>query len=89
VATWQGILVGALGVVMFMASGVIGRPWGIPVALGLQVVMIASGLAVLALGGLGLLFGLVWVYLLWLRKDIRRRMAAGTLASQQPKSTTD
>lgn len=88
-ATWQGILVGVLGLLMFLACGVVGRPWGIPVALGLQIVMIASGLAVLTLGGLGILFGLVWVYLLWLRKDIRRRMAAGTLASQQPRSTTD
>ena len=73
---------------MVVASGLVGRPWGVGLALALQVVMMAAGFALVALGVLGVLFALVWVYLLLLRRDIRRRMAAGTLASQQP-STTD
>ena len=40
----------------------------------------------LVASGVGLLTTLlaVWLWLLWLRRDVARRMAAGTLASQQP-----
>jgi hypothetical protein len=31
----------------------------------------------------GVLFGLVWAYLLWLRRDVAQRIAEGTLPSQQ------
>jgi hypothetical protein len=89
IATWQGILVGVLAVLMIVASGTVGRTWGIGFALGLQVVMMAAGFAVLTLGILGLIFGLVWVYFLWLRRDITRRLAEGTLPSQQQPSTSD
>src|SRR5262249_5857791 len=58
-ATWQGILVGALALALFVACGFAGRPWAIGLALGLQVVMIACWFAVTALGILGVIFALV------------------------------
>jgi Protein of unknown function (DUF4233) len=86
-ATWQGILVGALALAMFLACGVAGRPWAIYLGLGLQVVLLACWFAVTALGILGLIFGLVWTVLFWLRRDVTKRMTAGRLPTQQ--STSD
>lgn len=87
-ATWQGVLVGALAVALLLTCGVMRRPWGIWVAAGLQVVMIACWVALPALGILGLIFGVVWAILLWMRWDVARRMAEGRLPSQQ-QSTED
>lgn len=75
-ATWQGILVGALALALFLTIGVAGRPWGIWLVLGLQLVMIACWFAVTALGVLGLIFGVVWGLLLWFRREVARRLAA-------------
>jgi hypothetical protein len=77
-ATWQGLLVGALALALFLACGVAGRPWGIGLVLGLQVLMIASWFAVPALGVVGLVFGLVWLCLLWFRREVARRVAQST-----------
>ncbi|TDV38709.1 DUF4233 domain-containing protein [Actinophytocola oryzae] len=82
-ATWQGVLVGVLALALLLTCGVLRRPWGRWVAAGLQVVMIACWFAMVALGILGLIFGLVWALLLWMRHDVARRMAQGTLPSQQ------
>ena len=73
-ATWQGVLVGALALALFLAVGAAGRPWGIGLALGLQLVMIACWFAVTALGVLGLIFGLVWALLLWFRHQVAKRV---------------
>ncbi|WP_086820795.1 DUF4233 domain-containing protein [Allokutzneria sp. NRRL B-24872] len=75
------ILVGALAVAMVVASGVQGKPWGVGLAVALQVLMIACGFVVFALGVLGVVFALVWGALLWLRQDLRRREAAQAAAS--------
>jgi hypothetical protein len=82
-ATWQGLLVGALALALLLTCAFLRRPWGRWVAAGLQVVMIACWFAVVALGVLGLVFGLVWAVLLWMRWDVARRMAEGRLPSQQ------
>lgn len=86
-ATWQGVLVGVLAVALLVTCAVLRRPWGIWVAVGLQAVMIVCWVALPALGILGLIFGVVWAILLWMRWDVARRMAAGRLPSQQ--STED
>jgi uncharacterized protein DUF4233 len=82
-ATWQGLLIGALALALLLTCAVLRRPWGRWVAAGLQVVLIACWFAVVALGVLGLVFGLVWAVLLWMRWDVARRMAEGRLPSQQ------
>jgi len=82
-ATWQGVLVGALALALLATCAFLRRPWGKWVAAGLQVVMIACWFAMVALGVLGLVFGLVWAVLLWMRHDVARRMAQGRLPSQQ------
>ena len=82
-ATWQGVLVGALALALLVTCAFLRRPWGRWLAAGLQVVMIACWFAVVALGVLGLVFGLVWAVLLWMRHDVAKRMAEGRLPSQQ------
>lgn len=86
-ATWQGVLVGVLALALLLTCAVLRRPWGLWLAAGLQVVMIACWFAFVALGILGIVFGLVWAVLLWMRWDVSKRMAEGRLPSQQ--STED
>jgi hypothetical protein len=62
----------ALG--MVAAAGVQGRPWGLGLALGLQVAMVGGWFAHPALGAMGLLFLLVWGYLLYLRREVGQRL---------------
>jgi hypothetical protein len=61
----------------------VGRPWAIPAVVGLHVLLIASWLLLPAMGVIGVIFGLVWIYMLWLRKDLLKRMAEGRLPAQQ------
>lgn len=68
------IIVG-LAVAMLLAAFVQRRRWGLPLALALQLVMIACWPLVPTLGALGVIFALVWAYLLWLRRDLTRRFA--------------
>jgi hypothetical protein len=79
-----GYLVGfdALGLVL--ACGFLRRDWIIPVILVLQLVMVGCIFSAVAVGIVGLLFLVVWIYLLWLRREVSRRMAAGQLPGQQP-----
>jgi hypothetical protein len=69
----------ALALALLVAAGVQRRPWGLGVALGLQLAMVAGWFAHPALGGLGLLFVLVWGYLLYVRRAVARRPQAAPL----------
>ncbi|MGH3876480.1 MAG: DUF4233 domain-containing protein [Actinophytocola sp.] len=83
-ATWQGVLVVVVAVALLLTCAVLRRPWGIWVAAGLQVALIVCWVALPALGVVGVVFGLVWAILLWMRWDVAKRMAEGRLPSQQP-----
>lgn len=61
-----------LALAMVIAACVQGRGWGLGLALALQVAMVVGAFAHPALGGLGLLFVLVWVYLLGVRRAVAR-----------------
>ncbi len=77
------VLIVSVAVLMILAAGVQRRSWGLGLALGLQVATVACGLLVPALGVLGLVFGLVWGFLLYVRRDVAQKMARGELPSQQ------
>lgn len=66
-----------LMILFIIAAGLQRRPWGLSLALGLQILMIVALPFAPAVGVLGLVFALVWGYLLWLRRDVQRRLAAG------------
>lgn len=72
-----------LAVGMVVAAGLQRRPWGLGLALALQLAMVACGLLVPVLGLLGVLFGLVWVGLLLFRREVARRVAAGDLPGRR------
>lgn len=72
-----------LGVAMILACGLQSRPWAMSLNLGLQVAMIAGWFVHPAIGALGLLFAAVWVYMLYLRKDIVARIERGLLPGQR------
>jgi hypothetical protein len=77
-------VIGGLAVAMVLASGLQRRPWGLAVALVLQVAVIVAGFVLVpALGVMGVVFAVVWGFLLWLRREVARRMAAGELPAQQ------
>ena len=83
-ATPLGVtVITVLAVAMVVAAGMQRRAWGLGLALALQVVMIACGLLVPALGVMGVVFALVWGGLLLLRRDLAGRMARGELPAQQ------
>lgn len=72
-----------LAVLMFLGAGVQGRSWAIPFNLGLQVLTLLGFFIDPALGAVGVLFSVVWAYLLYLRKDIKEREARGLLPGQR------
>jgi cbb3-type cytochrome oxidase subunit 3 len=83
VGTGKGWTVIALAVVLVLCCGVLKRPWIVPVILAIQVGLMAFFFSITAIGVIGLLFLAFWLWALWLRRDVARRMAAGTLPSQQ------
>jgi hypothetical protein len=83
VGTGTGYLVFGLIVALIGTCALLKRPWAVYVIAAIHVVMVASWFALTALGGIGVVFSLVWLYLLWLRRDVAKRMAEGRLPSQQ------
>jgi hypothetical protein len=65
-----------LALAMVVAAFVQRRAWGLGLALTLQVAMVAGWFAHPALGVVGLLFILVWGYLLYVRWAVARRLRA-------------
>lgn len=82
--TWfSGIYICVLALLMILGAGVQGRPWAMKFNLALQVLTILGFFIDPALGVIGLLFGAVWLYILYLRKDIAGRIQRGLLPGQR------
>jgi len=81
--TAGGWYTGLLALAMVVASGLQRRPWGLALALALQVAMVLGWFAHPALGVTGLFFCVVWGFLVYVRRTVARRMAEGTLPAQQ------
>ena len=73
-----------LAVVMILLAGVQGRPWAIWVNLAIQLVLIAGWIVSGAVGFIGLIFAGVWLLILYLRSEVKRREERGLLPGQQP-----
>ncbi|MGK8505118.1 DUF4233 domain-containing protein [Nocardia asiatica] len=82
--TWlSGTYLVALAVVMFLGAGLQRRSWALPFNLVLQVFVLLGALIHLSIGVIGVVFGVVWGFLLVLRADVRGRMEKGLLPSQR------
>jgi hypothetical protein len=81
--TALGILVGVVSLALLVTCGLLRHPWSIALVAVLQLVLVGCVVAAVPIGMIGLLFAVVWGVLLWMRRDVARRMAAGNLPSQQ------
>ncbi len=82
--TWfSGTYICVLALLMILGAGMQGRPWAMKFNLTLQVLTILGFFVDTALGVIGLLFGAVWLYIVYLRKDIARRIERGLLPGQR------
>lgn len=61
------------------ACAIVKRPFLLPVIAVLQLLLIACWVFHSALGVIGILFTLVWIAVFAVRREFRRRVAAGTL----------
>jgi hypothetical protein len=69
--TTIGVIV-ALAVLAVLLAGLLRRPWAWHAATGLQVLLVCAGFLHWSLGALGVIFGLVWLYVLHVRRVILR-----------------
>ena len=83
--TWTsgGFVIG-LAVVLILMAGLQGRPWAIWANLGIQLVVIAGALIHGAIGFIGVIFAVVWLLIVYLRGEVKRRQDRGLLPGQQP-----
>lgn len=74
--------VAVLSVLLLVAAFVQRRTWGLWVALALQIGLVACWFVHVAIGVMGLVFLAVWMYILYLRRDVAKRMREGRLYDQ-------
>lgn len=72
-----------VAVALMAACGVLRRPWSTAAIFGLQAVLIVFFVVSVPIGIIGVVFGFVWALLFKWRYDVAKRMAEGTLPSQQ------
>lgn len=73
----------AVVVALIALCGFVRKPWITAAILGLQLVLIAFFFTQVAVGIIGVIFLAAWLLLFRMRNEVARRMAAGTLPSQQ------
>jgi len=82
-ATAPGIVVGVVAVLLLVLCGFLRRSWVVVPIWVAQAALIGCVFSSVPVGIVGVLFALIWGFLLWLRRDVARRMAAGELPSQR------
>ncbi|MEU0870386.1 DUF4233 domain-containing protein [Nocardia brasiliensis] len=88
VTWWSGTYLVVLALVMFLGAGLQGRSWAMPFNLGLQVLVLLGTFIHLSIGIIGIVFAVVWGFILVLRADVRGRIEKGLLPSQRlPRSS--
>jgi hypothetical protein len=80
---WSTAYLVGFAVLLVALAGMQGRPWAIWVNLGAQLLLIAGFVIYPAVGIMGLLFGVVWGVIAYLRAEVLRRERLGLLPGQQ------
>ncbi|GAB3136093.1 DUF4233 domain-containing protein [Tsukamurella serpentis] len=73
-----------LAAACFAGCMVVKKSWAIPAFCVLQVAVIAGWIVHPGIGGVGIVFGIVWAYIVFIERDVRKRMAEGRLPGQEP-----
>ncbi|HVV25109.1 MAG TPA: DUF4233 domain-containing protein [Pseudonocardiaceae bacterium] len=88
-ATAAGIIVGVVVVVLLVTCALLRHSWSVWMIAIAQLALIGCAFGSPAVAAIGVLFALVWGWLLWARRDVARRMAAGRLPSQRPSEQSE
>jgi hypothetical protein len=78
------VVICALAVALIATCAIIRRPAAVGVIIALQLVMIGCWAISVPLGIMGVIFTLCWVAILFLRREYRRRVAAGIVPGAAP-----
>ena len=68
---------------LVVLAGMQGRPWAIWANLGVQLMLVGGFFIYPVIGVMGLLFGVVWGVIAYLRAEVLRRQRLGLLPGQQ------
>jgi len=79
---WKAVYIVAISLAMILACGVQKKPWAIPVDLGLAALVAIGFFVHPSMSIVGVIFLAVWLYLLYLRGQLRSRIRGGYLGSQ-------
>lgn len=85
---WSTLYLVALAVVMILGAGVQKKPWAMGFNFALQFLVLGGTFIHLSIGIIGVVFLAVWVFLLVLRADVKKRMELGLLPSQRTPNAT-
>lgn len=81
-AASAGFIIG-LAVLMILGAGIQGKPWAMGFNVALQVILLFGFFVHPSIAGVAITFGIVWGYLVYLQRDIKRRMDKGLLPGQR------
>ena len=73
-----------VAVLLVVLSGLQRRRWAIWANLGVQLVVIGGAVVHAAIAFIGVLFAGVWLLVIYLRAEVRRRQERGLLPGQRP-----
>ena len=80
---WSTSYLVGFAILLGLLAGVQGRPWAIWANLGVQLLLVGGFFIYPVIGVMGLLFGVVWGVIAYLRAEVLRRQRLGLLPGQQ------
>lgn len=81
----SGVYLGVLCLLLIALCGVQSRPWALSANLGMQAVVIFGGVFHWSIAVVGIVFLCVWIYIVYLKRDVQRRIDHGLLPGQEPR----
>ncbi|MFT4087627.1 MAG: DUF4233 domain-containing protein [Gordonia sp. (in: high G+C Gram-positive bacteria)] len=83
--TWaSGLYLGILCLVLVLLCGMQGRPHALEINLVLQLFVIGGGVFHWSIAVVGVIFLCVWIYLVYIKRDVAKRLETGRLPGQHP-----
>ena len=83
-STGSAVYLIGVAVLLVLMTGLQGRSWAIWANLGVQLLLIIGWVIYPGVGFIGLLFTVVWFFIVYLRAEVLRRQRRGLLPGQQP-----